>query len=265
MYANYLAGGARRLGYWDGGKMRRLEGPPTDELISAGFPEVPPDAPFLEEAFTLLPAVLRPGKIVCLLRSYAAHAAELGNRTPPEPMFFAKMNNTLIGHGRPIRIPSDLEGEVHHEGELALVIGRAGRRIAPEDGLAHVAAWTIANDVTARTLQKADAGKNMPWLRGKSIDTFLPLGPGLVPASEVPDPHDLELTVTVNGEVRQQGRTSLLLWPIGEIIARISRWITLEPGDLILTGTPSGVGPIAPGDEVAVEIPGLGRLENPVE
>ena len=166
--------------------------------------------------------------------------------------------------GEAIRIPEDLEGEVHHEGELAVVIGRGGRRIPAGEGLHHVGAYTIANDVTARTVQKADAGRNMPWLRGKSIDTFLPLGPGLVPAADVADPLDLELLVTVNGVRRQSGNTSQLLWPIGEIVAHVSRWIRLDPGDVILTGTPPGVGPIIAGDEVVVRIRDLGVLVNPV-
>jgi 2-keto-4-pentenoate hydratase/2-oxohepta-3-ene-1,7-dioic acid hydratase in catechol pathway len=265
MYANYEAGGERRLGFFDGETMRRLFGPATDDLVTSGFPEVPSDAPVEREPHAILPAMLRPGKILCLLRSYRAHAEELGNQAPSEPMYFAKLNNTLLGSGRPIRIPEDLDGEVHHEGELALVIGKGGRRIPPEDGLRHVAAYTVANDVTARTLQKADAGRNLPWLRGKSIDTFLPLGPGLVPANRVSDPHDLELLVTVNGLERQRGHTSRLMWPIGVILSHVSRWIRLDPGDVILTGTPEGVGPLRPGDEVVVEIPGLGRLVNSVE
>ena len=265
MYTNYDVGGELRLGYFDGRIMLRLAGPPTDQLILDGFPQVPPDAPTEEEPFTILPAMLRPGKIICLLRSYRAHAEELGNQAPAEPMFFAKLNNTLLGAGQAIRIPEDLDGEVHHEGELALVMGRGGRRIPPDRGLGHVAAFTVANDVTARTVQKGDAGRNLPWLRGKSIDTFLPLGPGLVPAGAVPDPHDLQVRVTVNEEERQNGNTSRLLWSLGEIVAHISRWIRLDPGDVILTGTPEGVGPLLPGDVVAVEISGVGRLANSVE
>lgn len=264
MYANYEVNGETRLGFFDGATMVRLKGPSTDELLRIGFPPVPADAPVEHDPFRLLPAVLSPGKIICLLRSYRAHAEELGNVAPPEPMFFAKLNNTLIGSGEAIEIPEDLVGEVHHEGELALVIGRGGRRIPAGEGLSHVGAYTIANDVTARTMQKADAGRNMPWLRGKSIDTFLPLGPGLVPALGVPDPHDLELRVSVNGVQRQKGNTSRLLWPIGEILAHVSRWIRLDPGDVILTGTPQGVGPIIAGDEVVVEIGGLGSLVNSV-
>jgi 2-keto-4-pentenoate hydratase/2-oxohepta-3-ene-1,7-dioic acid hydratase in catechol pathway len=264
MYVNYEQNGEARLGFLADGVLRRLSGGPTDCLVREGFPGVPPEAPVVEGPRRLLPAVLAPGKIICLLRSYRAHAEELGNVAPPEPMFFAKMGNTLIGAGDAIRIPYDLEGEVHHEGELAVVIGKGGRRIAPEDGLAHIAAFTVANDVTARTMQKADAGRGMPWLRGKSLDTFLPLGPGLVPAAAVADPHALSLTVKVNGQVRQEGNTARLLWPLGTIVAHVSRWISLSPGDLVLTGTPEGVGALEGGDHVEVSIDGLGVLGNPV-
>ncbi|MHC4469352.1 MAG: fumarylacetoacetate hydrolase family protein, partial [Planctomycetota bacterium] len=156
------------------------------------------------------------------------------------------------------------EGEVHHEGELALVIGKTGGDIPAERAMDHVVAYTVANDVTARTLQRADAKRGWPWVRAKSPDTFLPLGPGLVPSSSVPDPHALTVTVRVNGETRQHGETSRLLWPIAEIVASLSRYVTLEAGDLVLTGTPEGVGPIEAGDRVEVEVGGIGTLENPV-
>jgi len=264
MYVNYSVGGDVRLGFLSGTELLRLDGGPTDGLVATGFPAVPSDATVEDESHSFLPALLRPGKILCLLRSFRAHAEELGNEPPPEPLFFAKLPSALIGHGEPIVIPEDLEGEVHHEGELALVIGRSGRRIPPERGMEHVAALTVANDVTARTRQKSDAAQGWPWTRGKSIDTFLPLGPGLVPVDSVADPGRLDIDVQVNGQARQSGSTRQLLWPIGEIVARLSRWIRLDPGDVILTGTPPGVGPIVPGDEVSVRISEIGRLVNPV-
>jgi 2-keto-4-pentenoate hydratase/2-oxohepta-3-ene-1,7-dioic acid hydratase in catechol pathway len=266
MYANYVVDGERRVGFFDGAVMRRLPGvTDTDALVAGGFPSAPPaSGPIETQPVQFLPAILRPGKIICLLRSYGAHAREGGHEPPPAPNFFAKLPSALAGHLAAIEIPRDLEGEVHHEGELALVVGRPGRRIRAESALDHVAAYTVANDVTARTLQKADAARGWPWLRAKSPDRFLPLGPGLVPRSAVRDPHDLSVVVRVNGAVRQDGRTRNLLWTLGEILAEVSRWITLEAGDLVLTGTPEGVGPLVAGDVVEVEIPGIGRLENPV-
>ncbi len=266
MYCNYVTGAGRRLGFWDGERMLRLPGRSTDEFIldGSGFPELPADAMPETDAFRFAPALLAPRKILCLMRSYGAHAREGGHAPPPAPLYFAKLSNCLVGHGEPVAIPSDLEGEVHHEGELALVIGRRGRRIPAAEGLLHVAAYSVANDITARTRQRADAAQGWPWLRAKSADTFLPLGPGLVPAGAVPRPDDLPVRVRVNGGVRQDGNTGNLLWPIGDIVAAVSQWITLEPGDVILTGTPEGVGPLVPGDRVTVEIPGVGVLENPV-
>jgi 2-keto-4-pentenoate hydratase/2-oxohepta-3-ene-1,7-dioic acid hydratase in catechol pathway len=146
-----------------------------------------------------------------------------------------------------------------------MVIGTPGASIAEDRAMDHVAAYTVANDVTARTVQRADAKRGWPWIRAKSPDTFLPLGPGLVPAVDAPDPDDLPLAVRVNGETRQRGSTSRLLWPIARIVSSLSRYVALETGDLILTGTPEGVGPILPGDRVEVDVAGVGLLSNPVE
>jgi len=264
MYANYLAGGELRLGYLTEGRLLRLDGPRTDRLVREGFPLVPKNAPVEDREVRFLPALLRPRKILCLLRSYRAHAEELGNAPPPAPIFFAKLENALTGHGEPIVLPADIEGEVHHEGELALVVGRGGTRIPAERAGDHVAAYTVANDVTARGLQAEDKERGRPWLRSKSRDTFLPLGPGLVPADRVADPNALPIRVAVNGGTRQESDTSRLLWPIEEIVAHASRWFTLAPGDLILTGTPEGVGPLAADDTVEVEVGGVGLLSNPV-
>ncbi len=264
MYVNYRAREERRTGFLQGERLLRIEGPSTDRMVVEGFPAVPEDAPRETDPVEFLPAVLRPGKILCLLRSYRAHAEESGGAPPPEPVFFAKLPNALLGHEAAIRIPPGLEGEVHHEGELALVLGAGGRDLEAPEAAGLVAAYTVANDVTARTLQRADAARGWPWTRAKSFDTFLPLGPGLVPASEVEDPRDLSLEVRVNGEVRQRSRTGRLLYTIGEVLSRLSRYVTLEAGDVVLTGTPEGVGPLRPGDVVEVEIEGVGRLVNPV-
>lgn len=206
----------------------------------------------------------RPGKVLAVGRNYAAHAAELGNEVPEAPFFFGKSPSTGIGSGAPIVIPRDLEGEVHHEAELAVVIGRTGRRIPRSRALDYVAGYLAANDVTARTLQTGLKDRKLPWFAGKNLDTFLVLGPGLVPADAVPDVSALRVRCLVNDEVRQDGTADLMLNDVPALVEFVSRHLTLEPLDVILTGTPAGVGPLVPGDTVVVEIDGVGRLENPV-
>ena len=215
------------------------------------------------DAKLLLP--IRPGKVLAVGRNYAAHAEELGNEVPEAPFFFAKVSSSAVGPGRSIVIPRDLEGDVHHEAELAVVIGRAGRRIPRERALDYVAGYTCANDVTARTLQLSLKEKKLPWFAGKNLDTFLALGPGIVPADGVPDPSALRIRCFVNGDLRQDAPTSLMLNDVASLIANASRHLTLEPLDVILTGTPAGVGPLVPGDEVEVRIDGVGSLVNPVK
>jgi 2-keto-4-pentenoate hydratase/2-oxohepta-3-ene-1,7-dioic acid hydratase in catechol pathway len=264
MYVNYSKEGRMYLGYLDGDRLLSLEGPPLDALLGGGLPLVPRSAPVETGPVTFLPPLLHVRSIFCLMRSYRKHAEELGNRPPPAPNFFAKLANSVTGHGWPIVIPADVPGEVHHEGELALVIGEGGRNIAAADAMDHVFGYTIANDVTARTLQGNLKEKGWPWLSAKSRDTFLPLGPGIVPREKIDDPAELGLTVEVNGETRQSAPVADLLWPVAEIVAHASRLYRLSRGDIILTGTPEGVGPLVPGDTVSVVIDGLGRLSNPV-
>jgi 2-keto-4-pentenoate hydratase/2-oxohepta-3-ene-1,7-dioic acid hydratase in catechol pathway len=225
-----------------------------EPLLDAADPEPVPE---------VLAPPLRPGKILALGRNYAAHAREMGS-APTTPFFFAKLPSCCVGHGEAIEIPGDLEGEVHHEIELAVVIGRGGRRIPVEDALAHVAGYAVMNDVTARTLQARAKEKGKPWTAAKNLDTFAPFGPGIVPADAVSDPGALRLCLRVDGEVRQEGSTAAMLLPIPETIAHLSRHLTLEPGDVIATGTPAGVGPLRPGDRVEAEIQTIGRLVNPV-
>jgi 2-keto-4-pentenoate hydratase/2-oxohepta-3-ene-1,7-dioic acid hydratase in catechol pathway len=200
-----------------------------------------------------------PGKIVCVGRNYAEHAAELGNALPAEPLLFLKPPSSVIGHGDAVVLPPESE-RVEHEGEIAVVIGRRIKRVSEAEALAGIAGITCANDVTARDLQRRDG----QWTRAKGFDTFCPLGPRVVPLSELPPLDQLEVVCRVNGEVRQQGRARDMAFPIPFLLAYISRIMTLEPGDVILTGTPSGVGPLRPGDVVEVEIPGVGILRNPV-
>lgn len=207
--------------------------------------------------------VQRPTKILCLGRNYQAHAAELNNTVPEAPMYFAKVPSSLLPHQGAIAIPAGV-GRVDHELELALVIGKRGAHIPAAKAMEHVAGYTIANDVTAREMQREEQKKGRPWTLAKGMDTFCPLGPWLVPADLVPDPHQLTMELKVDGEVRQQGHTGQMVYKIPELIAYISRFMTLEPGDLLLTGTPEGVSPLQPGNRVVCTIEGLGTLENPV-
>jgi 2-keto-4-pentenoate hydratase/2-oxohepta-3-ene-1,7-dioic acid hydratase in catechol pathway len=204
----------------------------------------------------LLPAVT-PSKIVCVGRNYQEHAAELGNPMPEEPLLFLKAPSALIGDGDTIALPKASE-RVEHEGELAVVIGRRCRRIADdEDPLSYVLGYTCANDVTARDLQR----KDVQFTRAKSFDTFCPVGPFVVTGL---DPLDLRVETRVNGQTRQSGRTSSMAFPVPLLLRYISHVMTLEPGDLISTGTPAGVGPLKDGDIVEVEVEGVGILRNPV-
>lgn len=208
----------------------------------------------------------RPQKIVCVGLNYHDHAAEGAQQIPERPLLFAKWPNTLVGPREPIVLPSISE-KVDYEGELGVVIGRQARGLGVDDALGAVSGYLCANDVSARDLQFGDK----QWVRGKSLDTFCPVGPAVVPASEVPDPQALHLRTILNGETVQEAPTSDMIFSVAQIVAFVSEAITLEPGDLILTGTPAGVGIfrdpellLQPGDEVTVEIEGIGTLTNPV-
>ena len=207
----------------------------------------------------------RPGKIVCVGLNYRDHAEEQGVELPSAPLLFAKWPNALIGPGEPIVIPPVVT-KCDYEAELGVVIGERVKSISREDALAAVRGYLCANDVSARDLQFADG----QWSRGKSPDTFCPVGP-LVPAADIPDPHDLRIQATVSGEVLQDSSTANLIFGVDEIISYASQTMTLEPGDLILTGTPAGVGVfrdpqrlLQAGDEVTITIEGIGSLTNPV-
>jgi 2-keto-4-pentenoate hydratase/2-oxohepta-3-ene-1,7-dioic acid hydratase in catechol pathway len=208
----------------------------------------------------------RPGKIVCVGLNYRDHAAESGMELPARPLLFAKWPSSLVGPGEEIVLPP-LSAEVDYEAELGVLIGTEVRGVAAEDALAAVAGYICVNDVSARDVQMGDG----QWTRGKSFDTFCPVGPSLVPAGEVPDPQALGVRCLVNGEVMQDSSTAEMIFSVAEIIAFVSEAITLQPGDLIATGTPAGVGfarsPavfLGDGDEVTVEIEGVGSLTNPV-
>jgi 2-keto-4-pentenoate hydratase/2-oxohepta-3-ene-1,7-dioic acid hydratase in catechol pathway len=197
-----------------------------------------------------------PGKIVCVGRNYAAHAKELGNEVPAQPMLFFKPTSAVIASGETIRLPR-ASAKVDYEAEIALVIGRRARRVAARDAYDHLAGVACANDVSARDLQKTDG----QWGRAKGFDTFCPLGP-VATSGFAWD--SLEVIGRVNGEVRQHGHVRDLIFSIPALVEFITGVMTLEPGDVILTGTPEGVGPLAAGDVVEVEIPGVGVLSNPV-
>lgn len=224
------------------GAARKLDAPPW----SGG--EVDAELPSMGAA--LCPA--RPSKILCVGRNYRAHAAELGNEVPAEPLFFFKPVSALLDPGGVVLLPPESE-RVEYEGELAVIIGRRARRVAAEDAMRHVFGYTLACDVTARDLQKRDG----QWTRAKGFDTFCPLGPSI--------DTDLDLgagvlELSVNGEMRQRSALSNMVFSVAEIIARGSAVMTLEPGDVLLTGTPEGVGPLNDGDQVEVRCTGLESL-----
>jgi 2-keto-4-pentenoate hydratase/2-oxohepta-3-ene-1,7-dioic acid hydratase in catechol pathway len=207
----------------------------------------------------------RPGKIVCVGLNYRDHASESAMELPSAPLLFAKWPNGLIGPGEPIILPHQT-AEVDYEAELGVIIGEPARRVSAERALEHVAGYVCANDVSARDIQFGDG----QWTRGKSFDTFCPVGP-MVPAGEIADPQALSIRCLVNGEALQDGSTADMIFGVAEVIAYVSDGIALETGDLILTGTPPGVGFVRnppvflqDGDEVTVEIEGVGSLTNPV-
>ena len=204
----------------------------------------------------LLAPVIPRSKVVGIGRNYAAHAAELGNDVPTEPLMFLKPNTAVVGPGDPVFYPRQ-SSEVHYEGELAVVIGRICRDVAPERVAEVIYGYTVGNDVTARDLQKSD----VQFTRGKGFDSFCPLGPWI--ETEL-DTSDLRVTTHLNGDLVQDGSTKDLIFDVATLVAHVSSVMTLLPGDVILTGTPEGVGPMNPGDEVDVTVSGIGTLTNKV-
>jgi 2-keto-4-pentenoate hydratase/2-oxohepta-3-ene-1,7-dioic acid hydratase in catechol pathway len=212
-----------------------------------------------------LTMIATPQKIVCVGLNYRDHAEEQGVELPERPLLFAKWPNTLIASGEPIRIPP-ISQNVDYEAELGVIIGRRASGVSAEDALEFVEGYVVANDVSGRDLQFGDG----QWVRGKSLDTFLPVS-DVVPASEVADPQALPIRTILNGEVMQDSNTSNMIFGVADIVAFVSQAITLEPGDLIITGTPAGVGAfrnppvwLRPGDEITIEIDGLGSISNSV-
>lgn len=237
-----------RYGWLFEGKIGPVEGSPLGE-----FRRLEADIPL--EAVTLLPPVL-PGKILCVGRNYAAHAKEHNAEVPDVPLIFLKPPSSLIGPGQTIYLPPQSQ-QVEYEAELVVVIGKRGRWIAAENALSYVWGYTVGNDVTARDLQRRDG----QWTRGKGFDTFCPLGPWV--ETEF-DPADALVTCHVNGEMRQMASTRDMVFRVPHLVAFVSSFMTLEPGDILMTGTPSGVGPLRPGDVVEAAVEGVGKLSNPV-
>lgn len=240
-----------RWGRVDGLTVHELDGAPY-----AGGRETGSTVPF--EDVKLLPPVT-PTKIVCVGRNYAEHAAERGHEPPKEPMIFFKAPSALIGHGDAIIIP-DRSHTIHWEAELAVVMGKRARKVSDQEAMQYVFGYTIANDVSDRTLQKSDLP--FGFGRAKNFDTFCPCGPALV--TDLENPQDVRITLTCNQEPRQSDSTALMLFKIPQLISFISHILTLMPGDMILTGTPKGVGEMHPGDLIEISIPGIGTLANSV-
>ena len=247
-----------------GGAGRRL-----GDLLAAADAErdaaLSPAGPAPADARVLAP--LRPASVVGIGLNYLDHIRETGMERPQRPLVFAKLRSSVIGPGEAVRIPVELTRQVDWEVELAAVIGRRARRVDVADALDHVFGYTVANDVSARDLQFSDG----QWVRGKSLDTFCPLGPEVVTPDEVGDPQRLALRCRVNGETVQESSTAEMLFGVAELISFCSHSFTLEPGDVLLTGTPWGCGAfmdpprfLAPGDELETEVEGVGVLRNPV-
>ena len=244
----YRLGDTVSYGRLEGGSVRPLAGSPFKSIEAAG-----PPLPL--EAVKLL-APVEPSKIIAVGRNYAAHAQEHGFEVPKEPLLFSKPSTALIGPSETILIP-EWVGRVDYEGELAVVMGCKTKGASREEALGCVFGYTCLNDVSARVLQRGDG----QYFRGKGLDTFCPVGPWIKTGL---NPADLAVRTELNSKLVQDGRTSQMIFPVDELIAFISRVMTLMPGDVIATGTPAGVGPLDQGDLVEVDIQGIGRLSNPV-
>jgi 5-carboxymethyl-2-hydroxymuconate isomerase len=250
-----------RLGSLDDGTVVPLAGRDVSDALG-GAPE-PSGPPRPLEGLELL-APLAPGKLIGVGLNYRDHAAETGASLPSRPLLFAKLPSSVTGPAGEVVRPAYTE-ELDYEGELAVVIGRRARDVPRERALAHVFGYAVMNDVTARDRQREEP----QWVRAKGGDTFAPFGPWVTTADEIPDPQALAIRTTVNGELRQDGTTADMVFPVDALVAFCSASFTLEPGDVITTGTPAGVGVargafLAPGDRVRVEIEGLGALDNTV-
>ncbi|WP_187972633.1 fumarylacetoacetate hydrolase family protein [Aquibium microcysteis] len=251
LIARYRIGTAIHYGVLEDDRLHRLAGSPFAAVERAGITDSLADAALL--------APVEAPRIFGVGLNYVAHIEESGAKTPVRPLFFMKPSTTVVGPGAPIVYPREARN-VHFEAELAVVIGRSGRRIAPEAAPDHVLGYTCANDVSERVIQKEEMDQGA-LLVGKGFDSFCPLGPVIATGL---DPRSLRLGARVNGIERQSSSTADLLFGVAELVSYLSSAITLQPGDVIITGTPSGVGPVTPGDSVDIWVEGVGTLTNPV-
>ncbi|MGI8911027.1 MAG: fumarylacetoacetate hydrolase family protein [Rubrobacteraceae bacterium] len=260
--------GGPRIGSLEGEEIRPLAHESMLDFIEyGGSPEPGEDTVPLSTARLHAP-IPNPEKIVAIGLNYEDHAQETGAPIPDKPVVFTKYPNTIIGPGEAILIPP-ITRQVDYEAELAVVIGKTARNVPESEALDHVFGYANANDVSARDLQFSEGGQ---WTRSKSLDTFMPFGPFIATKDEVPDPQNLSIRAILNGETVQDGTTAKMIFPVAELVAFLSTGMTLVPGDIIITGTPPGVGMardpqlwMKPGDEVTIEIENLGALTNPVE
>jgi len=261
-------GNGPRVGSLEGEEIKPLAHEDMIEFIEyGGSPEPGEDTVPLTEARLHAP-IAGPEKIIGIGLNYEDHAVETGVDIPDKPIVFAKYANTVIGPGEAIRIPP-ITDQADYEAELAVIIGRAARNVPESEALDYVFGYTNANDVSSRDLQFSEGGQ---WTRSKSIDTFCPLGPFIATKDEIEDPQNLSIRCVLNGEVMQDGTTSKMIFSVAELVSFLSQGMTLFPGDIIVTGTPPGVGSardpqiwLKDGDEVTIEIEGLGSLTNPIE
>ncbi|HEX2098477.1 MAG TPA: fumarylacetoacetate hydrolase family protein [Rubrobacteraceae bacterium] len=262
-------GGAPKIGYIEDGEVRPLGGASMLEYIEHGrsVERQPGGGVVPLEEVRLHAPIARPAKIIAIGLNYEDHAAETGREIPEKPIVFAKYPNTIIGPAEVICIPPITE-QVDYEAELAVVIGRSAKNISESEALEYVFGYMNGNDVSSRDLQFSEGGQ---WTRSKSLDTFAPMGPFIATRDEMPDPQNLSIRCILNDDVVQNGTTARMIFSVAELVSFLSRGMTLVPGDVIFTGTPSGVGYVRepklfmkPGDEVTVEIEGLGALTNPV-
>lgn len=248
LYCRFMMDGRTYSGQIRGNSVDIVEGDPFSGIISQIRLSYPVDR------IKFLPP-FAPKKLWCIGRNYVGHVKELSHDVPEEPLVFLKSTSSVIGSGDFIRIPA-WAGTIHYEGELAVVIGKGGKNIKEEDAYSHVLGYTIMNDVTARSLQNKDG----QWTRSKSFDTFGPMGPAILVTDHLPP--ETRVVTKLNGKIVQDGAISQMIFPIPRLISHISRFATLEEGDVISTGTPQGVGELKPGDLVEVEIDPIGRLRN---
>jgi 2-keto-4-pentenoate hydratase/2-oxohepta-3-ene-1,7-dioic acid hydratase in catechol pathway len=248
LIARFTTGEDPRFAVVEGEELAVVTGDPLYTPIQFTGERVP-----LDDARLLAPVIPR-SKVLGIGRNYAEHAVELGNEVPPEPLVFLKPNTSVVGPGDPVVLPAASQ-RVDYEGELAVVIGRVCRDVPVERAGEVILGYTCANDVTARDLQKADG----QWWRAKGYDSFCPLGPYLATGI---DPSDLRVTTRLDGRTVQDGRTSQMIYDIPSLVAFVTSAMTLLPGDVLLTGTPAGVGPMGPGNRVEVEVEGIGVLHN---